>query len=429
MRRLVRYLVLMSLIMIVLVAPIMGRDTPIRVFVNGKYMWMETEPVVDNNRILVPIGFISETLGFDVDYLELARTVVIKNDAKYIEIVVGSNKAKVDGKQVTLDVKPLIQEDRIFVPLRFISEALGQQVVWDKNNKIVLVGQYEKEAKIENTFLYTNEKYGYTLNFPNSWKEEAIIETKDGILYVYDKKSAERFIQDGFDDFGPVFEIRVSDYPTVINDVDYVLHYLDDHYIETVFGMDFQFYPETLESYAKIFDEGQEVLGSFQKINNDSIVLVQDKDGYAKEIQVLEDIIDKYVLVGIFRKEEIFTYRTPTLGTSLLYMREMENENVLIKIESNFNNSGKLTRYHLKNYGYELKESKISQDQALKLANEFINEYNHEKIEVVKVPDLYPSLYEKDKHETYGDKDGNCIVVIDLEHGIVEYFNKESTSL
>ncbi len=29
------------------------------------------------------------------------------------------------------------------------------------------------------------------------------------------------------------------------------------------------------------------------------------------------------------------------------------------------------------------------------------------------IPDLYPSLYEKNKHETYGDKDGNYIIVID----------------
>ncbi len=90
-----------------------------------------------------------------------------------------------------------------------------------------------------------NEEYGYTLSFPNWWKDEIIIETKDGILYAYDKKSAERFIEYGYQSFGLVFEIRCSDYSVVAElpyEGDYVLYY-DEKYMEALFGKDFQFYP------------------------------------------------------------------------------------------------------------------------------------------------------------------------------------------
>ena len=138
-----------------------------------------------------------------------------------------------------------------------------------------MVGKHKGEFNTENTFLYTNEEYGYTLNFPNAWKEEAIIETRDGVLYVYDKKSAERFKSDGVENFGPVFEIRYSDYPviaTVPYDTNYILHYENGNYIESIFVLDFQYYPDTKDSYIKLWNEGQEVLGSFKKLGDIKLI-------------------------------------------------------------------------------------------------------------------------------------------------------------
>lgn len=101
----------------------------------------------------------------------------------------------------------------------------------------------------------------------------------------------------------------------------------------------------------------------------------------------------------------------------------MKNEEeVSIKIEASFDESGNLIRYHLKNYWYDLEDNKVSQSEALKLANSFIDKYVDESVEMVKKLDLYPSLYEKNKHECYGDEDGKYIIVVDLEHGFAEYF-------
>lgn len=226
MRKLSRYLILTYLALLIFTMPVMAEDSSIKVFVNGKVL-DDVVPIV-KDRTLVPIRFISEELGFDVEYIEKSGTVNIKKNDRKIEITMDSDKAKVDNIEVELDVKPFIKENRMFVPLRFISEGLGEKVIWDGRNQIVLVGEFKDETIIKDTFLYFNNEYNYTLNFPDSWEEEAIIETKEGTLYVYDKKSAERFIEDGYESFGPVFEIRCSDYPVTASfpyEGDYVLNY------------------------------------------------------------------------------------------------------------------------------------------------------------------------------------------------------------
>lgn len=60
----------------------------------------------------------------------------IKMD-KIIELNIGSNKATIDGKEITLDTEPIIVNARTLVPIRFIAEALGCEVFWD-NGKIII---------------------------------------------------------------------------------------------------------------------------------------------------------------------------------------------------------------------------------------------------------------------------------------------------
>jgi hypothetical protein len=45
----------------------------------------------------------------------------------------------VGGKAVALDVPPVIVKDRVFVPIRFISENFGALVEWDNKMQIVKI--------------------------------------------------------------------------------------------------------------------------------------------------------------------------------------------------------------------------------------------------------------------------------------------------
>lgn len=108
----------------------------IPIFINDKRIYFElTEvpPTMDNNRILVPVRKIFEALGAEVSWEGETRTVIATKGKTKVELPIGSTRAKVNGKNVKLDVPAKIQEERTLVPLRFVSQALGGKVSWDAN--------------------------------------------------------------------------------------------------------------------------------------------------------------------------------------------------------------------------------------------------------------------------------------------------------
>ena len=261
-----KHLSLVLLLVVLLSIPVYAQGHKVNIILYGAGVDMET--ILVNDRSLVPLEALSEKLDFKVEYDD-NQIYIINNNANIL-LTINSNMVMVNDEELELDVKPLLIDNNFFVPLRFVAESMGEDVIWDGRNYNILIGEFNQEASIEDTFTYFNEEYGYTLSFPNSWKDEAIIETKDGTLYVYDKKSAGRFMEDGYESYGPVFEVRLSDYSLTAGltySDNYVLDYSDGKYIEALFGSDFQFYPETVDSYKKIYDEGLKVLGSFRRIN------------------------------------------------------------------------------------------------------------------------------------------------------------------
>ncbi|NLC08198.1 MAG: hypothetical protein GX755_09595 [Syntrophomonadaceae bacterium] len=108
----------------------------IPIFINDKRIYFElTEvpPTMENNRILVPVRKIFEALGAEVSWEGETRTVIATKGKTKVELPIGSTRAKVNGKNVKLDVPAKIHEERTLVPLRFVSQALGGKVSWDAN--------------------------------------------------------------------------------------------------------------------------------------------------------------------------------------------------------------------------------------------------------------------------------------------------------
>ena len=113
------------------------------ILVNGKANLMDVAPFIDkaSGRTLVPVRFISEFLGFEVVWDAQAKTVNIKDPSKTIILTIGNKTALINGKAYEIDVAPLIKDSRTFVPLRFISEAFGYQVNWDAKTQIITIFQ------------------------------------------------------------------------------------------------------------------------------------------------------------------------------------------------------------------------------------------------------------------------------------------------
>lgn len=98
--------------------------------VSGKTVYNDVAPLVVADRTMLPARFVAENLGAVVSWDGKTESVTIEGNNRYIELFVGSNFAKIDGETITLDSTPFVQNGRTYVPVRFISEALGANVEW-----------------------------------------------------------------------------------------------------------------------------------------------------------------------------------------------------------------------------------------------------------------------------------------------------------
>ena len=67
------------------------------------------------------------------------QTVTIIKGITTIEIKIGSNVAYINSEEKTLDSPAFIENDRTYVPVRFISEAFGAKVEWDAETQTVTI--------------------------------------------------------------------------------------------------------------------------------------------------------------------------------------------------------------------------------------------------------------------------------------------------
>ncbi|MGM9935886.1 MAG: stalk domain-containing protein [Candidatus Ornithomonoglobus sp.] len=103
-------------------------------------------PYIENDRTLIPIRAIAEGLGLEVSWDEAERKVTIDGKSKIV-LTIDSALAEVDGESVELEAAAHIVDDRTFVPLRFISENMGTEVEWDETTRTVTIAEKRDEGE------------------------------------------------------------------------------------------------------------------------------------------------------------------------------------------------------------------------------------------------------------------------------------------
>lgn len=123
------------IILIVNNATTFASDKGITIRINGGVVLLpkgEPEPYIENGRTMVPIRFVAEELNTSVSWNDKTKQVYInKNNEYVIVITIGNSVATIGTKEINLDANAVIKNGRTFVPLRFVSEAIGAEVDWD----------------------------------------------------------------------------------------------------------------------------------------------------------------------------------------------------------------------------------------------------------------------------------------------------------
>lgn len=106
------------------------------VSVNGEPSKLTTTPYTKNGRTMVPLRFIGESLGADIQWDGSQQKITIVKNNK-IELWVNNKDSYVDGKFYEIEVAPEIKDGTTFVPLRFITEQFGAEVNYNPNDQSI----------------------------------------------------------------------------------------------------------------------------------------------------------------------------------------------------------------------------------------------------------------------------------------------------
>ncbi|MGE5416967.1 MAG: stalk domain-containing protein [Acidobacteriota bacterium] len=107
--------------------------------VNGTVEQMDAAPISKWGRTLLPVKYVADALGADVQWDPTEKKATISMNGQTIEVWAGKNIARINGSNVVIDaqnpqVKGItVPPGRTMLPLRFIAENLGCDVQWDPN--------------------------------------------------------------------------------------------------------------------------------------------------------------------------------------------------------------------------------------------------------------------------------------------------------
>ena len=121
----------------------MHRGMGIGVVIDGQPQHFAASPMMMSGRVMVPMREIFEALGAKVMWNRSDRTVTAKRDGREVVLGVGKAEGMMNGKRMMLDAAPRMYDNRVFVPLRFVSDAMGAKVVWDAAARQVMITRRE----------------------------------------------------------------------------------------------------------------------------------------------------------------------------------------------------------------------------------------------------------------------------------------------
>ncbi len=130
---------------VVLAGGIAVADSSIGITLNGAPLALNPGPQERDGRVFVPLRGVFERLGASVVYSN--GTITAQGNGHAVNLQIGSTQAAVDGHAQTLDVAPFIIGDSTYVPLRFISQALGAGVNYDSSQNLVALSTPQQQPQ------------------------------------------------------------------------------------------------------------------------------------------------------------------------------------------------------------------------------------------------------------------------------------------
>jgi len=164
------------------IAKVTAQIKPITVEYEGKKLSFEVDPALETGSVLVPFRSVFEAFGLKVDWEPSKQRVSGSNDIVKIDMHIGQKTVTVNNEKVELYIAPKIINGSTMVPLRFVSESMGKLVDWDPATETVRIkNQLQVQPLVTN---YGGDSYYPQNNSNQRGKVNPHIYEKNGYLYL-----------------------------------------------------------------------------------------------------------------------------------------------------------------------------------------------------------------------------------------------------
>jgi hypothetical protein len=109
------------------------------IILNGKELNFVIYPYNEDGVTMVPMRPIFEALGARVTWIDSSKTVIAQKGDTLVKLTIDDYTAYINGVETPLISTPTIKLGTTMVPLRFVAEALGADVNWDTNTKVITI--------------------------------------------------------------------------------------------------------------------------------------------------------------------------------------------------------------------------------------------------------------------------------------------------
>ena len=104
-----------------------------------KILGFETPPVIEDGSTLVPMRFLFEQMGADVEWNQVTQTATATLDNTAVTFAIDDTNAEVNNTPATMDVPARLINGKSMVPLRFLSEEMGFEVTWNQESRTAFI--------------------------------------------------------------------------------------------------------------------------------------------------------------------------------------------------------------------------------------------------------------------------------------------------
>lgn len=136
-----------ALLKVTITEPVLAREAVLTIgtssyTLNGKKETSDAVPYLKNDRSFFPLRTLGKVLGVteeNIKWDDATKTATLIKDPNTVEITVGQKSYKHNEKTFTMDVQAENVAGRIYLPARYVTDALGGEIDWDSATKTLVI--------------------------------------------------------------------------------------------------------------------------------------------------------------------------------------------------------------------------------------------------------------------------------------------------